>query len=103
MDMLVQGIFAALTILWLLSYFGMRRVFAFAGVFDITLTLGLMYAFKGSYAGLMTGVFAGIILSLTMKFGGRIVGTERPKFVRRSGNILPTVVWIRSKSGRAAR
>lgn len=103
MDMLTQGIFAALMIIWLLSYLGMRRVFAFAGIFDIIITLGLMYAFKGSYAGLMTGVFAGVILSLILRFGAAIFGADRPKLIRRSGHIIPSLVWVRVRPGRAAK
>ena len=97
MDMITQGIFAAIMILWLLSYFTFRRVFAFAWIFDIVITLGLMYAFRGSYAGLMTGVFAGIIVSFTLKFGRLCFGTERPVFVRAHGDIFPSLVWVRSK------
>ena len=97
MDMLTQGIFTAAMILWLLSYFGWRRVFAFAGVLDITITLTMMYMFKGSYAGMMTGVFAGVIVSMVLKFGGRVFGTERPRVIRKSGALLPSLVWTRSR------
>ena len=96
--MIMQGIFAAVMVLWLLSYLKFRRVFAYAGVFDIVITLGLMYAFKGSYAGLMTGVFAGIVVSTTLKFGGLVFGIERMHLVRRKGRIFPSRVWVRSKS-----
>lgn len=97
MDMLTQGIFTALMVLWLLSYLGFRRVFAFAGVFDIIITLGMMYAFKGSYGGLMTGVFAGVIVSASLKFGGKLFGCERLRFIRKNGHLLPSPVWMRVK------
>ena len=97
MDMLVQGLFAAIMVIWLLSYFGMRRIFGYALFFDVVITLGLMYAFKGSYAGLMTGVFAGIIVSATLRLGGNLFGRERARFIRRSGDILPSLVWVRSR------
>ena len=98
MDMITQGIFTAAMILWLLSYFGWRRVFAFAGVLDIVITLTMMWMFRGSYAGMMTGVFAGVIVSATLKFGGQIFGTERPRIIRKSGALLPSLVWTRSRS-----
>jgi len=98
MDMLTQGIFTAVMLLWLLSYFPWRRVFAFAGVLDICITLGMMWMFRGSYAGMMTGVFAGVIVSATLKFGGRLFGTECPRIVRKTGALIPSVVWVRSKS-----
>ena len=97
MDMLTQGFFAAVMILWLLTYLNLRRVFALAGWFDIVITLGLMYAFKGSYAGLMTGVFAGVIVSVVMKFGGKIMGTERLRLVRAKGKLLPSPTWVRER------
>lgn len=101
MDMLTQGILAAVMILWLLSYLGFRRVFAFAGIVDVVITLGMMYAFRGSYAGLMTGVFAGILVSATLKFGGRIFGTESPRFIRRSGSIMPSLIWVRNRRSKS--
>lgn len=97
MDMIVQGIFAAIMVLWLLSYLGFRRVFAYAWAFDIIITLGLMYAFRGSYAGLMTGVFAGIIISTILKFGRYLFGTEHVRFIRGHGDIFPALVWVRNK------
>lgn len=98
MDMLTQGIFTAAMILWLLSYFGWRRVFAFAGVLDIAITLTMMYMFSGSYAGMMTGVFAGVIVSMVLKFGGRVFGTERPRVIRKAGALTPSIIWTRSRT-----
>ena len=97
MDMLIQGLIAAGTVLWLLSYIGFRRVFAFNWFWDIAITLTLVLMFSGSYAGMMTGVIGGIIVSMFLRFGRALLGSERPALRRRYGRIIPSLVWIRSR------
>jgi len=93
--MLMQGLTAAVTVLWLLSYFGFRRVFGYAAVVDITITGGFIYMFAGSYGGMMTGVIAGLMVSMCLKFGGSLFGSSRMRLVRRAGSLLPSLVWVR--------
>lgn len=93
--MLMQGLIAAVTILWLLSYFGFRRVFGYAAVVDIVVTGGFMYMFAGSYGGMMTGLVAGLIVSCVLKFGGRVFGKERARVARLKGDLFPSLVWQR--------
>lgn len=97
MDMLTQGMIAAATVLWLLSYIGFRRVFAYNFVADLAITGGFVFMFAGSYAGMMTGVIAGLMVSAFLRFGRSLFGCERVRFIRRSGDILPSMVWVRSK------
>ena len=97
MDMITQGMIAALTVLWLLSYVGFRRVFAYNAIVDLVITGGFVYMFAGSYAGMMTGVIAGLFVSITLKFGRAIFGAERLTLARRKGHVVPEFVWIRSK------
>lgn len=97
MDMLLQGMIAAVTILWLLSYFNFRRVFTFAPVVDGLATGLLIFMFAGSYAGMMTGVIGGMMISLFLRAGRSVAGTEKPKFIRKRGHILPSLIWVRSK------
>lgn len=98
MDMIVQGLIAAATALWLLSYLGFRRVFGQAFFVDAVVTGGFVYMFAGSYAGMMTGVIAGLMVSMFIRAGRALVGSSKPRFIRRSGDILPTLVWVRSKT-----
>ena len=98
MDMIVQGGIAAATALWLLSYLGFRRVFGFALVTDFVVTGTFILMFAGSYAGMMTGVIAGLLVSMFIRAGRAVVGTSKPRFIRRAGYILPSLIWMRSKS-----
>lgn len=98
MDMLFQGAIAAATVLYLCSYIGFRRVFAFAFFLDLLVTAGFVWAFAGSYAGMMTGVIAGLMFSAFMRIGRRLFGVERLRLVRGYGRIIPSMIWVRSKS-----
>lgn len=93
--MLFQGLVAAATILWLLSYFNFRRVFGYAAFVDIAITVGFMVMFAGSFGGMMTGLIAGLMVSIVLKFGGRVFGRERVSIARLKGNLLPSIVWVR--------
>lgn len=97
MDMLLQGFIAAATVLYLCSYIGFRRVFAHAFILDLLVTGGFIWMFAGSYAGMMTGVIAGLTFSAFMRIGRRLFGIERLRFIRGYGRILPTPIWVRSK------
>ena len=97
MDMLLQGFFAAATVLYLCSYIGFRRIFAFSFILDLAVTAGFIWMFAGSYAGMMTGVIAGLMFSMFLRIGRRMAGTERIRFVRGYGRIFPTMVWVRNK------
>ena len=97
MDMIYQGLIAAATVLYLCSYIGFRRIFAFAFILDIIVTGGFIWMFQGSYAGMMTGVIAGLTFSAFMRIGRWFAGTERLLFIRAQGHILPSTVWVRSK------
>ena len=97
MDMLLQGMIAAATVLYLCSYIGFRRIFAYAFFLDLAVTGGFVYMFAGSYAGMMTGVIAGLMFSAVMRIGRWFVGVERLRFIRCQGHILPTTIWVRSE------
>lgn len=96
MDMIAQGFIAALTVLWLLSYIGFRKVFGYAFAADVLITGGMIYMFAGSYAGMMTGVIAGLMISITLKVGARVFGKERLALARRKGRITPSLFWRKS-------
>lgn len=97
MDMITQGLIAAATIMWLLSYFNFRRLLGYAALLDIVITGGFMWMFAGSYAGMMTGLIAGLIVSISLRAGRKLFGVERLTFRRADGSIIPSLVWTRSK------
>lgn len=93
MDMLTQGVIAAATIMWLLSYFNFRRILGYAAFVDIVVTGGFMWMFAGSYAGMMTGLIAGLMVSISLRAGRKLFGIEKLALRRAKGRVLPSFVW----------
>ena len=77
----------------LFGYIGYKKVAGYAILVDITCFALCIYMFMGTYAGMMTGIFAGAIISLFLKTIIRTVGAERLKPVRYEGDVLPTLRW----------
>lgn len=97
--MIEAGLISALGFIIVLARFNLRRIAGYALLFDVVITGTLVWMFLGTYAGMMTGLFAGVIVSLFLTSVQKTVGYERAKFIRRSGNIFPSLVWVRT-SGR---
>lgn len=95
MDMLEQGFIAALTVVYLMSYMPMRRIFGYAFIVDVVITSGFIWMFAGSYAGMMTGVIAGLMVSMFLRLGGWMFGRERLALRRAKGEIVPRAIWMR--------
>jgi hypothetical protein len=64
-------------------------------VVDIICTGSLIFMFAGSYAGMMTGVIAGLMISMVLRVGMIAIGGERLTFRRRKQEIIPSPVWRR--------
>ena len=71
----------AVCILLVAARFGLRRIAGYATVFDVVITATLMWMFTGTYAGMMTGIIAGGIISIFLNVTRRTLGVERVKLV----------------------
>ena len=89
----------AIAFIFLFSYLGFKRVAGYAWLVDIALFALLLYLFKGTYAGMMTGIFAGIIISVFLKSIRKTVGYEKVKMVRYEGKLVPEWEWEDIKPG----
>jgi len=83
----------AVAFIFLFSYFGFKRVAGYAVIVDIAVFALCIYLFKGTYAGMMTGIFAGIIISVFLKSIRKTVGYEKVKLVRYEGKLVPEFTW----------
>ena len=61
--MLEAGLLTAIGIIWILSRLNLRRVAGYALFWDVGLTALLTWLFVGTYAGMVTGMLAGVIVS----------------------------------------
>ena len=61
--MIFAGLLSALGLLFLIFKFGVRRVIAYDIPIDIAVTGFLMYAFAGTYSGMIAAMVGGLIVS----------------------------------------
>lgn len=74
--------------------FGIRKIAGYATVFDVTVTGLLMWLFSGTYAGMMTGVIAGGLISIFLNSVRRTTGVERVKLHKREGERFARPRWV---------
>ncbi len=83
----------AVAFIFLFSYFGFKKVAGYAVIVDIAVFALCIYLFKGTYAGMMTGIIAGICISVFLKSIRRTVGYEKLRLVRYKGKLVPEWEW----------
>ena len=77
----------------LFGYIGFRKVAGYAIIVDVAVFALCIYMFQGTYAGMMTGILAGGIISVFLKLVIHTVGVERLKPVRYEGESVPRLRW----------
>ena len=89
--MIFAGLLSAAGLLFLIFKFGVRRVIAYDIPIDITVTAFLIYAFAGTYSGMLAAMVGGLIVSITLFVMKRTMRREELKFVRTS--TFPYRAW----------
>ncbi|OUU63387.1 MAG: hypothetical protein CBC24_09125 [Candidatus Pelagibacter sp. TMED64] len=85
---ILTGIFSALAILFLLFKFNIKKVLAFDIAVDIASSFLLVVLFAGTFAGMMSAVIGGAIISIVLYVLKKIRGYEKP--IRKGLR----VVWV---------
>ena len=91
--MLEAGLLTAIGVIWILSRMNLKRIAGYALFWDVSLTAGLTFLFIGTYAGMVTGMLAGLIISVFLTGVRKTVGAERITLARKRGNSLPRAQW----------
>lgn len=94
--MIEAGFIAALGLLIVLARFNLRRILGYKTLVDVVATTFFCWIFIGTYAGMMTGLFAGVIVSLTLNALDALFGHERARLRRQRGRLLPSLSWHRT-------
>jgi len=74
-------------------YFDIRKVAGYAWLVDIAVFTLTLWMFHGTYAGMMTGIWAGLIFTVFMRLIRKCVGYKQLALRRKRGELLPTVQW----------
>lgn len=91
--MIEAGLISAIGLFFVLCRFNLKRICGYATLVDVIATGGFCWIFIGTYAGMMTGIFAGVLVSLTLNIIRVLYGYERVYLARRSGRLMPSIVW----------
>jgi hypothetical protein len=76
------------------SYFNIRRLAGYAALIDIAVFVLCVYLFMGTYAGMMTGIIAGLMFSVFLRGVRRCAGYEK-LHVRMHSRARPEFYWKR--------
>ena len=76
----IAGVFSALSILFLLFKFNIRKVLYFDIGVDFIASIFLMAVFFGTFAGMMAAVIGATIISVTLWALKRTIGYQKPKW-----------------------
>lgn len=95
--MVEAALLTGIGIIWILSRMNLKRIAGYATFWDLVITGGLTWMFVGTYAGMVTGMAAGVLVSAFLTFSGRVVGKERLKLRRMDDEIIARPRWTRVK------
>jgi hypothetical protein len=91
--MFEAAILTGIGIIWILSRMNLRRVAGYALAWDVGLMALLTWMFIGTYAGMVTGMMASVIVSAFLTVVKKKNGAERLKLVRKKDKAFPELKW----------
>ena len=95
--MIEAALLSGIGVCWILSRMNLRRVAGYSLFWDV-LSMGILtWMFIGTYAGMVTGMAAGVIVSLFLTVIKRTAGAERLKLVRRDDEVIAKPRWTKVK------
>ena len=91
--MFEAAILTGIGVIWILSRMNLRRVAGYALFWDVA-TMGILtWMFIGTYAGMVTGMMAGVIVSAFLSIVKKKNGAERLGLQRENDEVYPRIKW----------
>lgn len=91
--MLEASLLTAIGIIWILSRMNLKRIAGYALAWDVGLFALLTWMFVGTYAGMVTGMAAAVLISLFLTIVKKTAGAERLGLVRKKDQAMPRIRW----------
>jgi len=92
--MILAGFLSALGLLFLIFKFGVRRIITYDIPIDIAVTGFLMYAFAGTYSGMLAAMIGGLIVSVTLFVMKRTMNREKLTVVKTEQFPYRAYQWV---------
>jgi len=95
--LITPGLLTALALIILimkLKHDTIRKVLGFDLYLDVAATLILMWAFAGSYAGMMAAIVGGLTFSIVLIGLKRLLGYKKLSYIHTTDHLLPSLQWV---------
>ena len=95
--LLTPGLLTALAFFVLimkLRHDTMRKLLGFDIYLDITATVVMMYAFAGTYAGMMAAIIGGLTFSFALVALKKIYGYKKLTVIHTPDHFWPSLQWV---------
>ena len=92
--MIIAGLLSALGLLFLIFKFGVRRIISYDIPIDIAITSFLVYAFAGTFSGMLAAMIGGLIVSVALFAMKKTMYREELKVVKTSTFPYRAMRWI---------
>jgi len=99
--MWIAGLLSALGLLFLIFKFGIRRIVSYDIPIDIAVTGFMIWAFAGTYAGMMAAMVGGLIVSAVLFVLKRTIVREELQLTSRKVQVtekfslsVPALHWV---------
>lgn len=74
-----------------------KKLLGFDIYLDLLATAVMLWAFAGTYAGMMAGIIGGLTFSIVLILLKRTLGYKKLKYVHSSDHLVPTLQWVSVK------
>lgn len=92
--MIIAGLLSAAGLLFLIFKFGVRRIIAYDIPIDIAVTGFLMWAFAGTYSGMMAAMIGGLTISIALFALKKTMRREELRLVKVSKFPYRKFSWV---------
>lgn len=74
-----------------------KKLLGFDIYLDLLATAIMLWAFAGTYAGMMAGIIGGLTFSIVLILLKRTLGYKKLKYVHTEDHLVPTLQWLEVK------
>jgi len=86
--------FAILILIMKLKGDTVRKLLGFDIYLDLLVTLIMLVAFAGTYAGMMAAIIGGLTFSITLIALKKVMGYKKLQYVNDKDHLVPTLRWV---------
>ena len=91
--MFESALITAIGLIGLMFYFDIKKIAGYAVIVDIVLMLFMLWVFSGTYAGMMTGFFASLMITGFLRLVRYMFGYKTVAIKKVPNSPVPHTYW----------